>query len=512
MPMDESHEPVEPKAPVAAPAVTNQDVSTASASVRALLQALPAKRQCPQGAGVDRPVAVSPAGEDAASTPLDLGDVLAKYREANRNVSAKLVHSSIVKYHNETWSSDPVTARQRLEETAAQMYFAGRAVSTLENRQSAVRGYEFFCQELRLRAYPAEEATVGLFSAWTAARIDPASVTKYIGHVRAHHHELGYQFSQNKDLPRVMQIIDGAKRLEELAGNTDKRIKLGMTPGVLEDVHDARAKNTAPPASIYSMDNNVMAKAVRNTNFCAAARGSEIAVKLKRHGMTRALRIKHLIWHDQPSKGRPYVVILFPRRKNDQLGVIEGISNVVMGVTLHRSVCAYTSLKEWLQQRRDSGEVLTDESLLFPVLSKEGELEPLSFDVMDRSLAVDLTLTGYPADKYKSHSYRHGWATTMWRNGMSDTWINALGGWSRSAKSHLAYIGTEMAIDEQERAKMAVYLTHPFVQPNAFSSGSGHGRPESGLSPSHQPMVEYAPSVLESGFVLNLGSNTSKPG
>jgi hypothetical protein len=24
--------------------------------------------------------------------------------------------------------------------------------------------------------------------------------------------------------------------------------------------------------------------------------------------------------------------------------------------------------------------------------------------------------------------------------------------------------------------------------------------------------VEYAPSVLESGFVLNLGSNTSKPG
>ena len=125
---------------------------------------------------------------------------------------------------------------------------------------------------------------------------------------------------------------------------------------------------------------------------------------------------------------------------------------------------------------------------------------------MERALKTDLARTGFPADKYKSHSYRLGWAVTMFRNGLPDTWINAMGGWSRSARSHLRYIELALSCDLHERANMTVHLSQPYFGPHAL-----HRRPGFFLHPQAGSKPESSKDPISLQEQANLAACLTRP-
>jgi hypothetical protein len=154
--------------------------------------------------------------------------------------------------------------------------------------------------------------------------------------------------------------------------------------------------------------------------------------------------------------------------------------------------CAHTLLGSWLDARRKEGEVITPDSYLFPIKNREGQLVPLTYDLMTKQLTTDLEAAGFSSAHYKGHSFRIGAATTMALNCVPDYWIEDLGNWARGSTAMRRYIHLSAA-PEQDRAHITSYLGRQFggnpdsglgskkARPNELSHGattakSGHGR------------------------------------
>ena len=386
-----------------------------------------------------------------------------------RRADLGAVHKSIKAHDQRTWGTDPVAARATMLALGAALYFRGRAQHTWDAQSSALRTFDYFCATYMFEVSPVTELTLVYFTVWSAARVSVGSIKKYVGHIRRRCEEEEIQMPKNDQMPRLRQIWDGLERVQ--AAVKGAFIRLPMTfnlckkvYGIKQDAYDRNPKRSR--IDLYSMDHPLMASAVGATMLCGALRPGEATVRRTGSGVTtRALQIKHLIQHEE------YTTLKVPIRKTHQNGED---CDVVLGPT-HDWFCAHTLLGKWLQARRDAGEVITGDSLLFPVRGRHGELVPLTYEGLTSHLTADLEAAGFSSAHYKGHSFRIGAATTMALNGVPDYWIEDLGNWARGSTAMRRYIHLSAA-PEEDRARITSFLGRPFGGAHDGSEGHKKGR------------------------------------
>ena len=399
-----------------------------------------------------------------ASQPnVTFNDALAAHRKEMAAAVQQSVHKSIRKYSEKHWGTDPLVARARFLEIAVAMYTQGRAQPTWNARNSAVRIYTYFARTFLYDPFPTDpkewQATLIGFAVWSAYRITIRSVKAYIGHVRARAVELDLAMPDNSSMPQLMQVCGGFERAH--AAVKDGRVRLPMTFGVMTRYSACKREwfDRLPLAhrpGLYSMENPLMSEAHNWLTFYLAGRKSETCVTVTSTGyVSPPLLMKHYRRHPD----RQLAIVSLKKRKNDQLGTR---CDIVVGEVDHW-LCACKAMDAWLEARRSAGEVITGDSLLFPVRAADGSFGPLGHAVMTHQLRVDLARAGYPAADYASHSFRIGAATTMALNGVPEYWIDDLGGWTRGKGGYKAYVHLNLA-PQDERAKMSRFLTKTYVQ------------------------------------------------
>jgi hypothetical protein len=401
-----------------------------------------------------------------------VGRVKAK-RDAQGNAVSTQAREDTARLQKQTesaWGSlltshDVLLARQKMLQVGAALYFHGRRASTMASQDSAVKTWEYFCDTFMFEAYPATEMSLICFVVWSMSRnIQASSIGTYLSSIRSRHMEEGAYLPSNKEMPRLMRVLDGLKWVAK--ATEGGKLRLPCTFDVLERILISKwtrelekAKEERP--SIYSMDSAVLASAVYCLAFCGCLRPSELSVRVntgKRY-TSLPLRLRD-IKVDAQANGIINLILWLPKRKNDQLGEK---SDVSIGPTGHELVCAVRRLMEYLQARRDTGEELTEESLLFPVDDTEGRRAGLTYEQLTRAMDADLEAAGFDSKLYGGHSWRIGAATSLALNGVPEYLIKDIGGWSRSSSAFNVYIGRA---PQKQRASYTCYLAKPY-SPNA---------------------------------------------
>jgi hypothetical protein len=348
----------------------------------------------------------------------------------------------------------------------------------LDAQASAVRQYFFFADSLHYEAVPASEETLIAFAVWSAARVEVSTVRKYLSHVRSYHLLVAKALPAWEQMPMLNQVLTGLERMA--VQSADRKLRLPITLSILVQMFSAKRQrfNALPLAdrpSIYSMDHPVFSEAVECVAFLGAMRPGEVAVRVTGSGVvTTPLLFRH--WSLVEPVGAPrYACLSLPKRKTDQLGER---CDLVIGLTGHSAVCAVSGMEKYFIARAEAGETLTDDSLLFPVCDKHGKLVPLSYDRLTASLAADLALVGYSAERYQGHSFRIGAATTMGMHGVPTYWIEELGQWAPGSRAMRGYI---RLMEPQKRAEMTAWLTKPYQLSTAVA-GSLESAPADGHS------------------------------
>ncbi len=389
--------------------------------------------------------------------------------------ATNLVAASIRAWSTKTWGTDVSAARQKFNDVAVAMYQAGRAPTTWDTRRSVMRAYEYFALTFHYDPFPATMNTLIAYAVWSAERISAASVLKYIGHIRATHAERGQPFPDNAEMPQLMQILSGFTKAQ-LASKAGDIRRLPMTFGVTTRVayvkREAHALLAEEP-SVYSLDSVLMAEAAYGLGLVGALRPSELAVRLtKTAGWSAPLTLSQY----QDDRRQDHAILELAQRKNAQLGGPR--CQVVIGAT-HHWFCARANMRRYLDERERLGEVLTPNSLLFPIRNPAGELRAMTYVDLTRALAKDCERAGFDPRAYTGHSFRIGAATTMAINGVPTYWIEDLGGWARGSKALNTYIHLNLA-PAQQRANMSAYLARSFTAPTgigghaAFVPASAH--------------------------------------
>lgn len=370
-------------------------------------------------------------------------------------------HSKIQARSIADWGMDPVAAVARMTRVAAAVYFTGRRPTTLSSQDSAVRGWLYFCETFGFQPWPASEMSLILFTIWSASRVSPDSIRKYISSIRVRHVEEEAVCPDNKQMPRLMRVLDGLDWIYK--AKVGKRIRLPCTLDVLVKLLTVkwRNENALEPGSrpsIYSMSSVVMSSAVYTLAFLAATRPSEIAVRhnLAKKYTSLPLRLKDVRLFNR--EGQPYALVLqLPSRKTDQLGEK---SDIAIGLTGHPLVCSISRFRDYLDARRLTGEELTEESLLFPIMGDDNQLAGLTYEQLTSQMDADLESAGFNSTLYGGHSWRIGAATTLAMNGVPEYIIKDMGGWSRTSTAFNTYIART---SQEQRASFSAFFVRPYA-------------------------------------------------
>jgi hypothetical protein len=374
------------------------------------------------------------------------GDVAAYIAAASRPISKS--RSCVAAKSKAIWGSDPVALTYALTVKASEHFQGGLEVNTQSTYCSGVRSWELFCSETnRQQKYPADQNSLMLFASWSAERISAKSIELYITAIRSHHVALGHELPS----PDLMPLLKRSLRGIAYSHRRDKKggLRMAICFDVLKRMH-AAIKTMAEPVDIYSLLSPVLLKAVFDTAFFTAARPSEVSVRNTSVGKSAPLRLAHLKWFDMDTD-QPGGVILQPKTKNDQFGER---CEMIFGLSGDPEVCAYKSLHAWLDARTDAGEILTEDSLLFPVRGlKSPTLVPLSYGMFRHSIRHVLKLAGYTEQAiHVGYSFRCGAATTLAQNNASDSTIMAVGRWKSAA--YLLYLRQSQALRKKTSSLM----------------------------------------------------------
>jgi hypothetical protein len=425
----------------------------------------------------------------------------ATFASAVRNVResqtgpARPVAQHIANHSTEVWlqngAIDPGTAVAHMISAGAAVYYFGRRASTLASQDSAVRGWLYFCETFQFRPWPATEMSLICFAMWSSTRIRPNSIRNYISAIRMRHKEEEVQAPKLEDMPRLLRVLDGLDWI--FKAKVGKRIRLPCTLDVLLKVLQTKgaaeqALPTEQRSHLYSMNSTVTAAAVYCLAFVGALRPSEISVRRndKKSYTSNALKLRDL--QVFMKDGKPFSAILWlPKRKNDQMGEK---SDVAIGRTGHDIVCAVQRVYEYLLLRQAAGEVLTDDSLLFPMgdASPNGLKHGLTYEELTKAMDSDLEAAGFDSKLYGGHSWRIGAATTLALNGVPEYMIKDIGGWSRSSSAFNVYFARA---PQSLRASFSEFFSRPYSSTSGAPSNGVWvkmaeeiGRVASGLSPS----------------------------
>jgi hypothetical protein len=364
-------------------------------------------------------------------------------------------------YHSETWGDDIAQAWSAINTVACQAFANGIRVTTQESYRSGIVSYEFFCEQMKLTAYPATEETLIAYVVWSSRRISAQSMSNYLSAVRSAHLSRDAEWKPRSQMPRLLRVLSGFEWLKR--AEKEGRVRLPLTFDLVKQVllkkTEDEVKDSKKATSIYSLASACLTAALYSTGLTGVLRPSEFVVRKTGQGVvTPPLRIKHLRWGHRSHVVRN-VTLSLAKRKTEQMGER---CDIVMGVTGDDIVCAPTWLDRMFKAREAEGEVLTGESYLFAVKDEKGIIRPLDYDDLTKMLRADLEACGIDGSKYAGHSFRIGAATTLSQNLCPTFLIEAMGGWTPGSRAFPLYNRADAtAID---RETMAQFFSKPYVR------------------------------------------------
>ena len=269
---------------------------------------------------------------------------------------------------------------------------ASLALSTRASYTSAARSFISFaitynCLGTDGSLLPASEDTLMLFATSLATTLKPQSIKVYLYGVRNLHLEHGFHDPLANTL-QLRRLLRGIKRLKGVPADT----RLPVTPSLLRSFHQL----LLPTA----YDHHMLWAAIM-TAFFGFLRSSEL------------LALQHS--DVQRSTGGFRVAIKVSKTDPFRHG-----ATVMLTSSTDSILCPVAALDRWLAAstfrhgpvfRFHSGALLT-----------RARLNALIRELVGRS--------GVPADRYSSHSFRIGAASTAAAAGIPDWKIQALGRWS----------------------------------------------------------------------------------
>ncbi len=291
--------------------------------------------------------------------------------------------------------ADLIEAFDRAEEFVA----AATAKNTRLAYDNAWRDFAAWSRDHGLDPLPATPATVGLYLADVAYRLNVSTLKLRLSAIAVHHREAGH--SLDRSHPAIRKVMRGVARVKGSAPNK----KEAATSEILRDAIRA-----------YAAGGSLKAKrdrALLAIGFFAALRRSELV----------AINVADLTF---TADG---VILRLPRRKTDAEG-----AGTDIGLPAKRDamICPVKALREWLV----AAEII--DGPIFRSISKGDKV--LTPRLSDRDVArivkAATAAAGYDASLFSGHSLRSGFVTTAARAGVSDHVIMKQTGHKRLEELH----------------------------------------------------------------------------
>ena len=298
-----------------------------------------------------------------------------------------------------------------MEEAFHGFYSQGLASNTQKCYSSGQKWFLSFCNKFKLQAVPPSEHTILLFiSQLGSDKLSTLTIRNYLSAIRNLLINAGISNHQLYT-PRVELVLRGIKR-SNVSTKSSRRARLPITPAVLLQLKHVWSSQP------ISHDCRML-WAAACTGFFGFLRCAKFTVPT----ITSFDPDKHLSLDDLSvawSQSIITTIVLHIKvSKTDQFGKGTDIYLTRTG----SSLCPVSALLDYLMARG------TGKGPLF--LLANGN--PLTRPLLVARVRAALTSCGSDMEKYCSHSFRIGAATTALQAGVSDAKIKMLGRWESSA-------------------------------------------------------------------------------
>ena len=319
----------------------------------------------------------------------------------------------------------PCTADRGLTEALAALQRLGVAPSTRRTYSSGIARFRQFCAQHNLLLLPASSLTLRYFCAHLSTSLQHATIKTYLSAIRLLYIESGLPDPTQDTL--LQYVVRGIKRLQS---GPAAHTRLPVTIHVLKDL-----KRALHDTNELSLHNKRMLWAAFCTAFYGFLRASELCSPSS-HSFDHSSTLCCSDVTVSPTAAR--VNIKASKTDPFRRGCV-----VTLGVT-STSTCPVAALTNYRTLPS------TSPSPLFTFA--DGSF--LTREKLTAHLRTLLTASGYKAEKYASHSFRIGAATTAALAGLPDWQIQALGRWSSDC--YTRYIRSPPEILAQASRRLAV--------------------------------------------------------
>ncbi|XP_055350942.1 uncharacterized protein LOC129597431 [Paramacrobiotus metropolitanus] len=291
----------------------------------------------------------------------------------------------------------------RLDVTVARLQYHHLASTTRTTYNAGWARFKEFCINDHTSPLPTTENSVLRFIAHLFLQnISPATIKVYVASIAKVHAEASLPSPTAS--ASVLRAVDGCRRICPKAVD-------GRLPITLDIMRRLKDNIRSSALSAYS---KLLIWSTFTTAFFAALRVSEFTSQSTRHYDDR-----RTLSTSDVTIGSESVVISVRRSKTDQFG--HGYKITL--VSTSRSVCPVTAIQNYAAVR-----IPTQQSHPF-FLQQDGQF--VTRTQVDRWLQI--FLNGTPGrERYSTHSFRIGAASTAASNGAPDSAIQTIGRWKSS--------------------------------------------------------------------------------
>ncbi|KAL9964522.1 hypothetical protein ACROYT_G028176 [Oculina patagonica] len=336
-------------------------------------------------------------------------------------------------------SQDPLDGRLAFLQSQA------IAPSTCRAYQAGIRRYSTFCYSRQWDPFPASELQLRYFASWLSDQVSFPTIKLYLAGIRYAHIEnrLTDLFA---DAPLLHLLLRGIKRTNGLSS----RCRLPITMSVMRQLKGALS---ADPQ--FASQDKLMLWSAFTLAFFGFLRSSEFTSP----SSTYFNSLVHLSHSDISFTSDGSLTMQLKSSKTDPFRKGCSIKLAPSG----RSVCAVRAMHRYLAHQ-------PSRSATPLYLFSTGQF--LTRDKVTSILRILLQRLGFATERYASHSFRIGAATTAAEAGLPPWLIQTLGRWSSNC--YTQYIRTPASILQSVPAQLATTQSSPL---QSWDPSTGQCRP-----------------------------------
>ncbi|XP_078354436.1 uncharacterized protein LOC144639048 [Oculina patagonica] len=336
-------------------------------------------------------------------------------------------------------SQDPLDGRLAFLQSQA------IAPSTRRAYQAGIRRYSTFCYSRQWDPFPASELQLRYFASWLSDQVSFPTIKLYLAGIRYAHIEnrLTDPFA---DAPLLHLLLRGIKRTNGLSS----RRRLPITMSVMRQLKGALS---ADPQ--FASQDKLMLWSAFTLAFFGFLRSSEFTSP----SSTYFNSLVHLSHSDISFTSDGSLTMQLKSSKTDPFRKGCSIKLAPSG----RSVCAVRAMHRYLAHQ-------PSRSATPLYLFSTGQF--LTRDKVTSILRILLQRLGFATERYASHSFRIGAATTAAEAGLPSWLIQTLGRWSSNC--YTQYIRTPASILQSVPAQLATTHSSPL---HSWDPSTGQCRP-----------------------------------